>query len=266
MWWLAFADDAAGLLVHAGLGEAPFPAVRLSAVALTVVWTVLAAPRRVAAAHLAVSLATVGSLALSPRTGTAGLSATDLTLAGLVDTLGLAWLVWTRRLATDDQVSRLREAAHRDELTGVLNRRGLDAWLAASPAVPGAADTATVVCLDLDGLKSINDTRGHAAGDAVLRALATALADQRRAQQEVARLGGDEFVFVSRSGPPNSPEAMAGRVLGRVAERLRPLEATVTGGVAVGRPGPGPSGWDGLFASADRALAQAKGAGWADPV
>lgn len=97
---------------------------------------------------------------------------------------------------------RLEQLAHGDELTGLGNRRRLESELDALFAA-GAherADAALVMC-DVDGLKRVNDTRGHAAGDDVLRAVAAALVDVARGSDAlVARLGGDEFCVLLRSG------------------------------------------------------------------
>ncbi|MGJ3228889.1 GGDEF domain-containing protein [Micromonospora aurantiaca (nom. illeg.)] len=106
------------------------------------------------------------------------------------------------RMTSDPQVARLQarivelegqlqaalDAARRDPLTGLYNRAGLaEAWW----AVQGDYKLAL---LDLDGFKAINDTYGHAAGDAVLTAVAAGLSHYPIA----ARLGGDELVVVGR--------------------------------------------------------------------
>lgn len=82
-------------------------------------------------------------------------------------------------------------AATHDELTGLANRRGLEA------ALERSSDAAsTVLFIDLDDFKAINDRGGHAAGDETLRAVARILRRSVRATDVVARLGGDEFVIV----------------------------------------------------------------------
>lgn len=84
-------------------------------------------------------------------------------------------------------------AAREDPLTGVGNRRALDERMAR--AVDPDRSIA-VIAIDVDNLKVINDSYGHACGDAVLRRVAQLLADQSRAEDVVARAGGDEFVVV----------------------------------------------------------------------
>jgi diguanylate cyclase (GGDEF)-like protein len=90
-------------------------------------------------------------------------------------------------------------AAHvdTDPLTGVLNRRGFERELKRALAYLKRYDTsAALLFVDLDRFKAINDNRGHAAGDAVLRAVAMVIARQVRASDLVARLSGDEFVVL----------------------------------------------------------------------
>ncbi|MEU2606240.1 GGDEF domain-containing protein [Streptomyces albus] len=98
----------------------------------------------------------------------------------------LVWAVHTGWL------SRRLAAARRDPLTGLLTRAG---WTARAERLlrrhPG---TATVLLIDLDGFKGINDTHGHAAGDLALTAAAERLAAWSSRQGLAGRLGGDEFV------------------------------------------------------------------------
>ena len=91
--------------------------------------------------------------------------------------------------------SQLRFAARHDPLTGMLNRRALQHGLADAIARSGERPS-TLVFIDLDGFKQINDVFGHAAGDSVLRQFSTRLATCLEANQFAARIGGDEFVVV----------------------------------------------------------------------
>ncbi|WP_119157161.1 diguanylate cyclase [Caldimonas tepidiphila] len=95
----------------------------------------------------------------------------------------------------------LHSLAHTDALTGLPNRRGLDAALAA--ALPGCTPghLLALYMLDLDGFKQVNDTHGHEVGDELLLAVAQRLQAQLRASDVVARLGGDEFVVMAEGLP-----------------------------------------------------------------
>ena len=121
------------------------------------------------------------------------------------------------RLAAQLEQSRARIADLEakidiDPLTGLLNRRGFERELARSVAyVKRYGTSAALVYLDLDSFKPVNDRHGHAAGDAVLKAVAAALVDHVRASDVVARLGGDEFVVLlwNVNGPAAAAKAVA---------------------------------------------------------
>ena len=149
----------------------------------------------------------------------------------------------------------LRTDVRLDPLTQVLNRRGLDRALADLEAEDAGL---SVVFLDVDHFKSINDLFGHAAGDRALAALGRLLAEQVRPNDVVGRYGGEEFLVVLRDA--------GGDVARRVAERIRqalaetnvpgiPHGITMSAGVACRAPGEPLSD---LVARADFALYSAK--------
>jgi diguanylate cyclase (GGDEF)-like protein len=108
--------------------------------------------------------------------------------------------------ALREQEAQARHAATHDALTGLANR----AVLLGAEGLTGPADTELAVLLiDLDGFKTINDTRGHEAGDEVLRAIAQRLRESVRDADIIARVGGDEFVVV-----------MSGRLIAAAAQAL----------------------------------------------
>ncbi|WP_216322654.1 GGDEF domain-containing protein [Deinococcus aestuarii] len=107
--------------------------------------------------------------------------------------LGLGWLGdWLLRGSGREMVE-LRRSALLDPLTGLANRRAFDHALDQAWATrPNLA----VVLLDLDGLKGVNDTRGHAAGDELLRGFAQALQRHLGTEMTAFRLGGDEYAVL----------------------------------------------------------------------
>jgi diguanylate cyclase (GGDEF)-like protein len=127
---------------------------------------------------------------------------TAMRLAGEVERL-------ERELAAArSRMAALEARADVDPLTDVLNRRGFERELKRSLAyVKRYGPSAALLYLDLDGFKSVNDRHGHAAGDAVLKAIAMVLNRHVRASDLVARLGGDEFAVLLW----NIGEADAGR-------------------------------------------------------
>jgi len=99
--------------------------------------------------------------------------------------------------ATEEVLHRLEHASRTDALTGVGNRRAFDETLSAAlSAASRQRHEVTVVAVDLDGLKHINDTEGHAAGDSTLLALVRAFYVALRDEDTVFRVGGDEFVVL----------------------------------------------------------------------
>jgi diguanylate cyclase (GGDEF)-like protein len=96
--------------------------------------------------------------------------------------------------AMRERVAELETRAESDPLTGVMNRRGFERELKRAGAyVRRYGGNAALVYLDLDGFKPVNDRYGHAAGDAVLKAVAAVLVGSVRASDAVGRIGGDEF-------------------------------------------------------------------------
>jgi len=135
--------------------------------------------------------------------------------------------------ALRERVRELETCTERDPLTGILNRRGFEHELERIIAALDRYGTrAALIYLDLDDFKSINDQNGHAAGDAVLRQVATTLRRNLRASDAVARLGGDEFAVLLR----NMTERGA---IARAAALERAIAATVpvSTGVAMLLPG-----------------------------
>lgn len=98
-------------------------------------------------------------------------------------------------LNTHKDLVATRELIEQDPLTGIANRRGLETVLAAL-TYPSADVVHTLVLIDLDGFKHINDTFGHLAGDQLLQAVADVLDRHIRTLDLAARIGGDEFALL----------------------------------------------------------------------
>ncbi|TCP04658.1 PAS domain S-box-containing protein/diguanylate cyclase (GGDEF)-like protein [Rubrivivax gelatinosus] len=115
-----------------------------------------------------------------------------------------------------DARERLEHAARHDPLTGLLNRDGfaiaLQQVLQARAAAGSEPRPATLVMIDLDRFKPINDAAGHAAGDAMLQRVAAAIADSVRSSDAAARIGGDEFALLLPHCDVRQGLAVAGKV------------------------------------------------------
>lgn len=154
-------------------------------------------------------------------------------------------------------MTELMRSATRDMLTGLLNRReGLRLLENALERMAREPRPLSALLIDVDHFKLVNDRRGgHAAGDALLVAVAHALQAQVRAQDAVVRWGGDEFA-VWLAG---ADAAAARQAADRMLAAARALGSTLSIGVAQWGPEHGDAG--GLVAAADRALYAAKEAG-----
>jgi two-component system cell cycle response regulator len=161
---------------------------------------------------------------------------------------------------------RFQELARTDPLTGCFNRRALFDWLEREvERVKRYQQTLTVLLVDLDAFKAVNDQHGHLAGDAVLRQLGELLRHEARSVDVVARYGGDEFVLALPETASEGAVAFADRVRQRIAghdfaQTGDPLYVTASIGVAT-LPAPGIETVDGLIAAADAAMYRAKGSG-----
>ena len=157
--------------------------------------------------------------------------------------------------------------ATRDPLTTLYNRRGMSAhlrhWLAWAERYERPV---SVVLVDVDDFKQVNDVYGHAVGDSALREVARALLRTVRGSDIVVRYGGDEFAIIA----PESDLAELSGLMERIVAAARnasvvaqdgsrvPLSVSVGGSVADGAEIEGPISPDTLLATADRALYRAK--------
>jgi diguanylate cyclase (GGDEF)-like protein/PAS domain S-box-containing protein len=155
--------------------------------------------------------------------------------------------------------ARLRHEADHDPLTGLLNRRRFEEELDyhAIDCVRYGAEGALLL-LDVDNLKPVNDQRGHAAGDAVLRRVAALLRDNLRGSDRIGRLGGDEFAVLLPRGTAEEAEGVAEKL---VAALRADEEAGITISIGVAGFEGAPHGGRAVLGAADRALYAAKGLG-----
>ncbi|WP_166661466.1 sensor domain-containing diguanylate cyclase [Paractinoplanes brasiliensis] len=156
--------------------------------------------------------------------------------------------------------ARLARTRLHDALTGLPGRALLLEEAGKSIAQGGPL---AVLFLDLDGFKPVNDTYGHAAGDALLVQVAQRLRAATRPQDVAARFGGDEFVLLCRGMTGADAYAVADRIRHDLSRPYAVDGRTVNIGVSIGLATPGPDTPDAaaLIRHADLALYRAKGAG-----
>jgi diguanylate cyclase (GGDEF)-like protein len=111
-----------------------------------------------------------------------------------------------------DSILAAAVSANRDPLTGLLNRRGVTTAIDLLHQDRIDAVNVVVVLMDVDGLKELNDTRGHGAGDEILKAVAAMLTARTRVGEIAARIGGDEFLVVAFPGRAEDIESTVRRV------------------------------------------------------
>jgi len=149
----------------------------------------------------------------------------------------------------------LERLALHDPLTGLVNRRALAARIETELARAKRTGKALAFAMiDVDDFKRINDTRGHAGGDAALVTFANALRESTRATDVPARFAGDEFALVM----PETDRAAADAVMGRFYAAVRAAGLSCSTGIAFSEPRMDAGA---LFAAADAAVYEAKRAG-----
>lgn len=188
----------------------------------------------------------------------------DFTLVSLTHALALRAKQMHRAVGVGaGAIVRMRAELDLDPLTGVANRRALDARLSelrgsASPDAPFG-----LVVLDIDNFKLVNDTYGHQAGDRVLHGVATRLQAQLGADDLLGRYGGEEFVVVMpgtslRRAALVAEEMRAALERSNFGVRGGTMRVTASFGVAVSQGSEDPAD---IFRRADTAMYRAKGAG-----
>ena len=165
--------------------------------------------------------------------------------------------------AEQARVKELEATADIDPLTGVFNRRGFDRELKRSLAyVKRYWTRAALVYVDLDGFKPVNDRHGHAAGDAVLKAVAVTLTANVRASDTAARVGGDEFGLILWNLSEADAASKSWALEAAIGDAVVEWEgATLAVGASIGFAMLGPSDeLAEILAKADHAMYQRKAA------
>ncbi|GAB2914409.1 sensor domain-containing diguanylate cyclase [Paralcaligenes ginsengisoli] len=159
------------------------------------------------------------------------------------------------------QTERLLRLAHRDVLTGLPNRAALEEKFRSLSIRPSARGH-SLVLLDLDEFKQVNDTYGHLAGDELLRMFATLLLSNLRRDDFVARLGGDEFVILLPDTLLEDAHQVAQKIVAGSFEleikKNNPIQFGSSAGVTALLFG---EGLNSAMARADKALYSAKSGG-----
>jgi len=174
------------------------------------------------------------------------------------------WLMMRRaHRAQIDELEHEKEMYQKlstlDALTGVMNRYGIGQFIAALGITRVAA---SVIVIDLDHFKRINDERGHAVGDRVLRTMGEILGSAIRNTDAVGRWGGEEFVLVCPGASLANAADLAEKLRHRIMQTSfipeHPLPITASFGVATSRES---QGFEEVFRQADQALYLAKNRG-----
>lgn len=151
------------------------------------------------------------NLYLARHTG--GVSAMDVSVASVRDQAGYffgAVVVLHDVSAEREHAAQLSHQARHDELTGLVNRREFERQLAALLVLPASERVNhAIMYLDLDQLKIVNDSGGHAAGDQLIRQLSALLKQRLRERDLLARLGGDEFGIILKHCQPEDAVEVA---------------------------------------------------------
>lgn len=157
--------------------------------------------------------------------------------------------------------AELADQARRDTLTGLANRRGMEEMV--RERLDRGGSRLVLAFLDLDRFKTINDTAGHTAGDAFLKATAVRLPTLLRGGDVIARIGGDEFVAILTADDAEDVAerfaSEAERAITEIAREFHPeLDVGVSVGIAVAQPD---DSLDNLLRRADAAMYERKAAG-----
>jgi diguanylate cyclase (GGDEF)-like protein len=155
-------------------------------------------------------------------------------------------------LANAISMQAQKRLSRTDPVTGLANRRGFELALRRRPH----EESFTILAMDLDGLKTVNDSYGHAVGDQLLKLVSHTLQSVLRDDDVLARLGGDEFAAILFGASPRQAESVASRMLNALADvHLGDVSPRISIGIAIANSDEDP---DIVGLNADRAMYRAK--------
>lgn len=181
-------------------------------------------------------------------------------VAALIASLLIGYIVALYHFDLNHRIEEHYHTSIRDGLTGLLNRRG--ALDAIRRALERRTASYATLLVDIDDLKTLNDTHGHAHGDAVIGTLAAVIRESIREGDDCARLGGDEFMIFAPDCDADGAAELARRILSAVGsprDALSGVTFSVSIGIAVQEHSS--AGFDRMYREADAALYHAKSRG-----
>lgn len=256
--WLHAGQLSAYALLTTVLAQAPSLATHLGvAYLLPLIFAALFMSYRAVVFYVLLSVAFIVATAFAFADSSISVIPISMTIGALASTAGLTFYVRRQFDAIGRQSARL---SGRDALTGLANLRSLYEHVDVMISRAARGDCAlSVVMLDLEGFKRVNDQHSHSVGDQTLRAVAKAMAATVRRNEMLARRGGDEFAIVTDTDDPDAVAAMISRLgvaISDARHQLLPDCATgVTAGWAAYQEG---DDIGHLLARADHALNDAK--------
>ncbi|WLS79916.1 diguanylate cyclase [Erwinia pyri] len=162
-----------------------------------------------------------------------------------------------------EKIRQLEKLATHDTLTGLPNRAWINEQVGCMLAQDEDLAYTTVLFIDLNGFKAINDSMGHAAGDLLLQQVSKRLQRCMRPGDSVARLGGDEFVVAAKCSNREAASAIAQRLIDSLREpfTINSVELRIRASIGISLSRFGKTSAKMLFENADKAMYQAKARG-----
>ncbi|MEM6159212.1 diguanylate cyclase [Erwinia sp. P6884] len=159
-----------------------------------------------------------------------------------------------------EKLRKLEQLATRDTLTGLPNRAWINDQIGCMLAQDEDLTYTTVLFIDLNGFKAVNDSMGHATGDLLLQQVSKRLQRCMRPGDSVARMGGDEFVVAAKCSNREAASAIAQRLIDSLKEpfAINSMEVKIGAAIGISLARFGTTSANMLFENADKAMYQAK--------